>query len=636
MTLVKSFSYLNINQRRLLLINLFLASLLASSILADIFYSAQYYFFYITSARYILLAVLPALVAGSLLGRFIFSVFKSYRLLFTLIDIFFFIICGLYVCRFFIVSGGANPVFVLITSCGHGMLLYAALISFFAGIKLNYGLKISSGDFIDEKHGIYSFFTICFAGILSGIIIASIHITGFISADNIIIICLQSAAALVVLVSSFFINMEYNPDTMYMHRFDEDEQAAAVEHRDDIFFTYLNASYIFMYTYLAYFNYIKFYADLRWGGARFAAVCILFIMAGFFLGRLVRQSFWHIYSEMLFPVFFMLYVFLIYRFHEQVTPFQALSFIIPAALLFGFTVCQTVRMLVDRFEQESRYNVLFFSMFIIPPPLLIVLSFVEFTYFWYFILIYLLTLLNILIPGLYLLNKNTRTYKKGLYFGLTLVFIPILLFMHLYLKIPINSARYLPKVKNFNELKNTNFNALYLKNKSDIMINDTIAFRSSDSVVRGLKRAMLAALLYQQDDSTALILDGNQKFFRNPVISWFKNYELVDTVPARFVDYERLPLAGNQLYVADEKNIIDALRGEKKYGLIASSPNILDMRHNAFRFSSDYYKYVKEHLTDNGIFAEIINPDFCSKKTISRCVTNISSIYKNRVVYFFS
>ncbi|MDR3237409.1 MAG: tetratricopeptide repeat protein, partial [Spirochaetia bacterium] len=39
---------------------------------------------------------------------------------------------------------------------------------------------------------------------------------------------------------------------------------------------------------------------------------------------------------------------------------------------------------------------------------------------------------------------------------------------------------------------------------------------------------------------------------------------------------------------------------------------------------------------DNGIFAEIINPDFCSKKTISRCVTNISSIYKNRVVYFFS
>ena len=637
MTLIKSFSYSNIRQRRLLFINMLISSFLAAAVLSNVFYSVEYYFFYTSPVRYILLAVLPTLVAGSLLGRMIYKWFKPHRVFFILTDVFFVLLCLFYICRFFIVKGDVDPTFALIGLFKYAMLVFAALISFFSGMKVNYYLKIATGDFIDEKQGIYSFILICTAGIFSGITITSLQVLRFINDGGIVIALAMLFVALCLLFSSFFIKMDYSPDTMYLHHFtdEEENQASALSHRTDVFFIYLNVSYIVIYVYLAYLSYIKFYADLRWSGSLFAVACILLIMVGYFLGKFVRQFSWYIYSEMLFPVFFLLYIFLLFRFHEKIVGFQSLVFIIPAALVFGFAICQTMRTLIDKFTHESRYNVLFFSILAIPAPLLIALSFIEFTYLLYFVLVYFLALLNVVIPSLHLINKKARNYQKNLCLAFILIFIPVVLFMHMYLKIPLNSSLYNQLVKNFDELKNTNYNALYIKNKADVIINGKVAFRSSSSVVYGMKKAMIAVFLYHQEDEPILILDGNQKFFRNPVISWFKNYEVIDTVPESFVGYERLPLAGNQLYVADEKNIIDALRNDKKYSVIVDSPNAFDMQRNTFKFSADYYKYVKKRLDNNGIFAEIINLNFCSKKIIARIAQNIESLFKNNIVYFF-
>ena len=637
MTSLKAFNYANITQRRGLMVNAFIAATLVSCILIDIFHSVQYYLFYIDLKQFIFLAIFPGFVLGSLLGRFTFRTFQSSKALCIITDLLFFGVCAVYIGRFFIVEGNA-PFLTALILWKHSILLFSGILTFFLGIKVNYFLKVSSGDFIDEKHGIAAFVISQILGIFAGVVISSIQLSGIISADNIILISSLGVLALFIPVSSFFINMPYNPDTRYTQHFgDEDESVSFLSvHRDDVFFTYLNVSYIFMYIYLGYISYIKFFGGFYRHSVIYITCAALLIMAGFVLGRMIKQAFWHIYSEMLFPVFFLLYIFLLNRFHGSLSAFTALVFLIPAGILFGFTIYQTVKMVIDRFEQEKRYDVLFFSIFLIPAPILIILSFIEFTYFLFFLTVYVIALLNIIFPGMYLLSRNAKNYQKRLFFGMSLIFIPILLFLHLYLKIPMNSSLYISRITNFETLKNTNYDALYIKNKADVMINDIIAFDLSHSVIRNMKRAVVPLFIYHPIDKSVLIIDGNQKFFRQSVFAWFKDFDIINTLPKRFVNYENLPLTGKELYVADDKTVIDILSNEKKYYSILDFPNLLDLQFNRFRFTEAYYSGIKQKLVEGGIFAEIVNLNYCSDRMFTQSVHNLKALYKYQVVYRFA
>lgn len=637
MTLLKAFNYSNINQRRALIINAFIASVLASFILINIFHSMQYYLFYINLTRFSFLAVFPGFVLGSLIGRVTFNAFKSSRPLCFLTDLFFVIVCAAYIGRFFITEGDALFLNSLIY-WKYSTLVFSGILSFFFGIKTNYFVKVFSGDFIDEKHGLSGFVMSYMLGLFAGIIIASLQFSGLVSVENIVFVSILLAIALFALLSSFFINMPYRPETRYTQNFSDEEEPQSLlsVHRDDIFFTYLNVSYIFIYIYLGYISYVKYFGGFYKYSLLYFAFALFFMMLGFMLGRIIKQTFWHIYSEMLFPICFLLYVFLLHQLHAYLSEYTALLLLMPAGLLFGFTIYQTIKTVIDRFDQENRYNVLFFSIFIIPAPLLIALSFVEFSYFLYFFTLYTLTLLNIIFPGIYLLSRNAKNYQKYLFFGCALLIIPILLFMHLYLKLPLNSSLYISRVTNFDTLKNTNYDALYIKNKADVMLEDIIAFDLSHSVIRNMKRAIVPLFIYHPTDKTILIIDGNQKFFRQPGFAWFANADIIDTLPRRFVNYENLPLTGKRLYIADEKDIIDVFSGGKKYYTIFDCPNLLDLQLNKFRFSSTYYAQMKKQLTEGGIFAEILNLNYCSAPVIAQSVQNIKQQYAHQLVYRFT
>ena len=639
MTLVKEFSYSNINQRRIVLVNTFISAFLTVFIMADFVYSIKYYFFYFPVIRVLLLFVLSGLFLGNLAGRFLFSVIRFHRVILIISEIAFSLLCAAYLSRFFLMPDVREPLFSIFSMYRAALPLFCAVLCFFLGVKFNYFLKICTGNFIDEKHGAVPYIMLLLLGILMGISVASLHLGWWFQVDRSIVNISMSALALVSLVSAMFLNLSYNPDTMYaQHYYDEGETPSmSVTHRDDLFFTYLNFSYIFIYLYLGYESYVKFYGDLFYHKAAFNITIAAGLLAGFVLGRLVRTAFWHIYSEMIFPVFFLLYIFLVYNFSDTVPFYYALGFIVPAAMVFGFAVYKTVETIISRFDHARRFNILYFSIFVLPVPILVSLCFTEFTYRWYFILIYVVTLVNIVIPGIYFINRNSHGGGKIVYFIFSLIFIPMLVFMHIYFKIPLNSVPYVSRVKNFNELKSTNYNALYIKSRADVTVNDTVAYRLSDSVVRNMKRAFLPVYVYHPENKKILIIDGNQKFFRHPAVSYFNDALCLDPVPSRFVDHDRLPVTGQQLYVPEEEYVLIFLgRSTEKYASIVDSPNLLDVQLNMFRFSTEYYEYIKNHLQEGGIFTTMFNINSCNTAALSQAVVNLRRTYRHHLIYLFS
>lgn len=633
MTLTKAFSYANVTQRRILLLNAFVSAILVSFIAANICLSAQYFSFYMLLSKFMLLALFPGLFMGSLIGRLLFSRIKSTKIVYIIAELLFVSACFLYIFRFFLLPD-SNPAFELLKLNEYGLTAACFLIAFLFAVKAVYFLKVTAGDFIDEKQSCTFFLFISMAGIFIGA--ACSFNAGLLPPDSPIVMSVSAAAAMFVLISSFFISLKYSPSTQYAYRFDEEEEPAPIsDKRDDISFTYLNISYIFIYVYLAYISYIKFYGTFNHNEMLFASAAVVFMTAGFAAGRIIHRVFWHIYSEMLFPVFFLLYIFLLYRFGEGISPFTALIFFAPAAFLFGFTLRHTVQAVINRFDHNTAYNILFLSIFIIPAPLLIALSFIEFTYLWYFLIVYVLTALNIIVPGLYLMNKKDKKFQKRLFAGIALISIPAILLMHLYLDIPVNRELYISFCKNFEDIKNTNYNSAYIKTGEDTAINGQPVFFLSDTAIRNMKRAVIPVYLYHPKDEGILILDGNQKFFPNPCLALFKNAEIYDTLPGRFVDFQSLPVAGRPKYVTDTKGLLPSLRGGKKYGTIVDIPNLLDASMDEFRFSMEWIRYVKEHLKPGGIFAEIINLKRCNADFLSNFLADLKSVYGYGLLCFF-
>ena len=79
-------------------------------------------------------------------------------------------------------------------------------------------------------------------------------------------------------------------------------------------------------------------------------------------------------------------------------------------------------------------------------------------------------------------------YKKLLYFVFPLVFLPLLIITHVYFEIPLNNELYLKRVQNFRELKSTNYNALFIKNRAVVSINNEPVFELKDSSIRKYRK----------------------------------------------------------------------------------------------------------------------------------------------------
>ncbi len=340
---------------------------------------------------------------------------------------------------------------------------------------------------------------------------------------------------------------------------------------------------------------------------------------------------------MLYPVFFILSMVLLISFKDKISFASAVCIFIPVSVILGFSLFQTINHILLSNNHKNRFSVIDFSLLILPAPILISLSFIDFTYFWYFVLLYIIALMNIFIPGIYLTQSAVQGYKKLLFFICALIFIPLLILMHMYFSIPLNSNFYITHTTGFDSLNSINYNSQYIENESTVYIHGIKSFQADDPALRNMKRAIAPALLYANSAgwSDSLFIDGNIKFFKNPVISLLKNANCLDYVTDRMTDYKTLPVSGDQNYVLDHSEILTYLDKKKSpYKIIVDIPNLFDQSLNAFRFSKEYYGFINNKLISEGIFIQILATG-CRKDFIAGAADNLHKSFKKTIIYYF-
>ena len=188
-----------------------------------------------------------------------------------------------------------------------------------------------------------------------------------------------------------------------------------------------------------------------------------------------------------------------------------------------------------------------------------------------------------------------------------------------------------------NYCENTNYNLPYIGERGEIKKSDSTIFYLSDNTIKNLKRAVATTSLFCEEDSKILVIDSNQKFFRNPLFGFYNNATIIDNISSEFVNNNKLPVSGRELYVAQEKEILNFLIDNKdKYFSIIDAPNILDQNFHSYRFSKEYYSLIKNRLPQNGLYINIIDLQLANYNLINNSLSAISDLYKYHLVFLFS
>ncbi|TFH39037.1 MAG: tetratricopeptide repeat protein, partial [Chrysiogenales bacterium] len=262
---------------------------------------------------------------------------------------------------------------------------------------------------------------------------------------------------------------------------------------------------------------------------------------------------------------------------------------------------------------------------------------ITFTNILYVIISGIVMAVNLVVPAIFIANGQVKGYKKLLYYAVSLIFLPVFMLILLYFRVPMNSDVFVTKVGNFDALMNVNFNAEYIRNRATVTMSGIPVFDLSDSVVRNHKRSLVPIALYHPVERNILFIDGNQRFFRNPVIGYFDNSVCIDLMSDRDVDYRRLPYSGTQTYVPENDSLLFYLEKHRsRYHTIVDIPNIMDQRINPFRFSAEYYRVMKNRLDDGGIFVQVFNIPGCRQEIFASAMKGLRRSFLSHTIYYFS
>ncbi len=632
----KQFSYPDISRRWMILFALFLTFFSFTLLLSDSILIFKQYMPYYPVARIILFLALLSFLSGNILGKLLYKSLTHYRIINVAISIILFLIIVFYYFKTAFFGEHFSNINLYVKSRYAASLIIIAP-SFFTGLLNCYFTKTSTGDFIDEKNLLSRYLIISFLSFSAGI--AAPIINHLLYPGITFLGYVFSAMSFLSIICMIFINIPFTPEALIAQHFPDDdhiEQETQI-HRDDLFYTYMNFSYITIYFFLGLIAFNKFFGDFYYYNFIYICVILISMIFGIMLGRIKKFSSWHVYSEMLFPIFFLTYLFFLYNYENKIHPYIGFLFLILPSLVFGFSIKQTVSNITYNYKHEKRFSIINFSLFILPIPIILAASLVGYTNLFFFLLLYVITLLNIIIPGLFLFNSSLSSSKKLFYFFFSLLFIPSIVFMHLYYKIPLNSRPFVDNITNFELLRNTNFNLPYINERGEIKKSGSAMFYLSESTIRNLKRAAAATSLFCNEEERTLIIDSNQKFFRNPLFGFYKNAVVIDNVPSDFVSNSKLPISGRELYVSQEKELLNFLIDDNgEYSSIIDSPNILDQNFYPFRFSKDYYTLTKKRLNENGVYINVVDLQLSNYELISNSLSAISQVYKHHLVFIFS
>ncbi len=158
MRFISEFSYPDISQRRVILFNLFITFITLGYIYFDLSYMMKYYSVYLSICKIVFMSALAGIVCGNILGKIVFNRFEKSRFVYIASDLLFILICLVYI--FFRVRDAAEPYSLLdlLLQSSYYILSLSFMITFMAGVKINYFLKVTCGDFIDDKRAVIPFF----------------------------------------------------------------------------------------------------------------------------------------------------------------------------------------------------------------------------------------------------------------------------------------------------------------------------------------------------------------------------------------------------------------------------------------------------------------------------------------------
>ncbi len=636
MTHLKKFSYSDTSGRWMIYASVYLIFFISSFILSDAILTYKQFLPYFEFTGILVSLSLFALFLGNIIGRFIYSKIRFLRTLNVILSLLLTTAIIMLYYKRYIFSIELNDFNLYLKN---RYLVYLGLVIplFISGVINTYLLKVSCGDFVDEKNLLNQYHIATFISITSALAINMvIRHWGLIPIFYPLIPVLMSLG---LTIFSFRLSMTYLPEVMLAKHYPDEEihEVESYVPRDDLLFTYSSFSFIIIYFFLGLIVFIKFYGNIYYYGLLYTAAIFSAITLGYLCGRFSRQSFWYVYSEMLYPVFFTFSLILLYQF-ENIASFRiGLIFISIPGLIFGFSLSSTVFNIFSKYDHQRRFNIIQFTLFIIPLPLFVAAGFIHFSYMVFFIILYIITFVNLFIPAIFLFNLKINYIKKAAYMLITLLFIPAIILFHLYFKIPVDTKPFFTNTGNYDMLKTTNFNMLYIAEEGEVSLTGIPAFYLSESTIRNHKRAAAATLLFINPESKGLIIDSNQKFFRNPLFGIYKNSVCLDNIPERFIDYNRLPESGRQLYIPIESEMLHYFSDHtEQYDFIIDYPNLLDQTSHKFRFSREYYSAINQRISPSGKYAVILDIQNIDTFIINYMVENISASFKKHAVFLFS
>lgn len=633
MSFLKEF-YSTISQRKIIDYINFLSFIMLGIIITDAYFLLKYYSFYNPAIKVIAIFGLCGLFTGNFLGRFLYSKYKNNRFIHVVFEIIFILFFILYTLRNLFMPGSQEFFIYLFFLFKYSIPVLIFIIHLFFGVKINYNIRISCGDFIDTTQGIKRLMGFLFVGALVGIGIATA-----LYSFNIPVMATIPVAVL-LLPSVFLVNLPYSPASYFTSEYEEDKERTAPSGgtgNDIALFNYLNFLCIIIYSYLAFSSISKYYGDLIYVTMIFAVIHLGFILIGFGAGQYIKLTRLYVYGDSFFPVVFLVILIILMSFHGQLSFVAGILLFAPLSLLLGIVLSQSISAVIEQYDTVKRATIFEFSLLILPVPILISLAIINLSNLWFYIIICVVMIVNVVVPAIDIINSDISGYKKGLYFFVSLFFLPLFIFIILFFRISLDSKMYVTRVENFKELQSVNYNADYIRSRATVKMDNEPVFILSDSIIRNHKRALAPITLYHPDEKRILFVDGNQKFFRNPVIGYFRYSLCLDMLSDRDVDYNKLPFSGTQKYVPDNDPFLMYMeKNRTTFFTIVDIPNLLDQTMNSFRFSEEYYDILKKRMERGGVFAQVFNIPGCRPELFAMAVTNLRRSFKAHAVYFFS
>ena len=108
-------------------------------------------------------------------------------------------------------------------------------------------------------------------------------------------------------------------------------------------------------------------------------------------------------------------------------------------------------------------------------------------------------------------------------------------------------------------------------------------------------------------------------------------------MPSSAIDYNRLPISGNQSYIAENFPIIKFLSKEKKkYQMVVDIPNIMEVNHYKYRLSKSFVDSISRLVKIGGYYIEIIDINETPVNYLNFINSSFKRRFKGRVVLLFS